>query len=88
MLWGPGALDAVLRCTITISLPTFPHSISPVSLSATNNHFCGPVRVDLEDKLLSLLVQDLDLASLAFLGHLQLNCDLFLWFFANYIALF
>ena len=77
MLWGPGALDAVLRCTITISLPTFPHSISPVSLSATNNHFCGPVRVDLKDKLLCLVLVfiDLNVANRAFVGLLKLNSD-------------
>ena len=46
------------------------------SLSLLNLHFCGPVGVNLQDELLSLLVLNLDVTSLICRGHFQLNLDL------------
>ena len=61
---------------MAISAPTFPYSLSLFSLSFINRNFCGPVSVDLVDRLLSLRVHDPDVAICTLLSHFKLNCDL------------
>ena len=59
-----------------------------VSFSLVDPHFYGIVGVNLEDGLFCLLVDDLNMASLACLGHLQSDFNLSLSFLVFNIALF
>ena len=49
--------------------------LSLVSLSVFNIYFCRPLSIDLKDKLLGVVVHDLNLSSLASLSLFLLNLD-------------
>ena len=61
--------------------------VSILSFNLLILYFCGPVGIDLQDELLSLLVHDLDLTCLICLGHGQLYLDISLSFLTINVAL-